>query len=224
MTHYLYKPHVHGRNNITTPDILIDRLYRTLNTQYGVDLLGVGVKQLTSSVELQFSASKLTITPAYVLVAAGGGVLFGVGAEIDDETQGTNANFILVARFAWRLKYLQDHFDKMKFVIKAGPVSEQQIIEEIDFSRFPSPATLIEQLNPQGTELPRGAMIIATTTGIAHQINVPEIYQVNIADTHLDRGLIHRVSLFSSDQDGWDPRPIPRYAIGPTTGDIEHYI
>ncbi len=224
MTHYSYKPHVHGPNNITTPDILIDRLYRTLNIEDGIDLLGVGVKQLTSSVELQFSASKLTFTPAYVLIAAGGGVLLGVGAEIYDGTQGTDANFMLVARFAWRLKYLQDNLDKMKFIIKVGPVSEQQIIEEIVFNRFPSPGTLIEQLNPEGTELPRGSMIFVTTKGIAHQINVPEIYQVSIADTHSNRELIHRVSLFSPDQDMWDPRPIPRYSIGPTTVDIELYI
>ena len=224
MAYYLYKPHVQGPNNITTPDILIDRLYRTLTTQNSVELLGVGVKQLTSNVELQCSTSKLTITPAYVMIAAGGGVLLGVGAEIYDGTQGTDANFMLVARFAWRLKYLQDHLDKMKFVIKVGPVSEQQIIEEIEFSGFPAPGSLIEQLKPEGTELPRGTMIFATASGIEHQINVPKTYQIKIVDTRMDRELTHRVSLFSSAQDDWDPRPIPRYTVGPTTGDIKHYI
>lgn len=224
MAFYLYKPHVQGPINITTPDILIDKLYRTSTTHDSIDLLGLGVKQLSSNVELQFSASTLTITPAYVLIAAGAGVLFAVGAEIHDGAQGTDANFMLVARFAWRLKYLQDHLDKMKFVIKVGPVSKQQIIEEIKFSGFPAPGSLIEQLNPEGTELPRGTVIFATASGIEHQINVPETYQINIVDTRMDRELTHRVSLFSSAQDEWDNRPIPRYAVGPTTGDIKHYI
>ena len=71
MSFFLYKPHITGpSNNITTPDIIIDRV--VIHTDNTTQL--VPSNQLSSQVEIQLTNDPFEATPCYVLVAAGGGV------------------------------------------------------------------------------------------------------------------------------------------------------
>ena len=68
MTHVLFRPHVAGgENQITTPDVVIDRL--------AVECDGTSryapVQRVTTRVAVQALPGDLTLVPAYALIAAG---------------------------------------------------------------------------------------------------------------------------------------------------------
>lgn len=216
MTHYLYKPHVHGPEYITTPDLLVDKLYRTLTTQYGVDLISNSVNEISSNPEIQCTARSVLINPAYFLVAAGGGVIVSIGAELSSEA----GNAILVSRFAWRFKYLADHIDKLVFDTE----SDSQTSEDVPISKFPKPQLILEQFSENEEGLPRGIMICATANGVSQHLSVPSTIKIRLSDHQTGRSLNHTLTLSDPVQDRWEKRPSSRYTVGPTSGELTHYI
>jgi len=224
MTHYLYKPHVHGPEHVTTPDILIDRVYRNLNTQYGVDLLSAPVNHLSSNTEIQCVSPAVTMTPAYMLIACGGGVLLSIGTELARDEQGDVAGSIFISRFAWRLKYVSDHLEKITLVARTGLSANNGSRKDVPLASYPLPDVLLKQFDDEATELPRGIMICVTATGIAQQVKVPNSVEIGLIDSVSGRELSHRISLLDVNQDRWKKRPPSRYTVGPTSGDIQHYI
>ena len=116
MAHYLYKPHLHAPDFITTPDLIVDRLFRATGNGQSVNLVSVPVDSIGSNPELQCADKTVAVVPAVFLVAAGAGALATIGAEVLT----AEVRLTRVSRFAWRYKYLDDHLDRIRLLTGAG--------------------------------------------------------------------------------------------------------
>ncbi|MBT7952890.1 MAG: hypothetical protein HN764_14775 [Gammaproteobacteria bacterium] len=216
MTHYLYKPHVHGPEFITTPDILVDRLFRLRPADQGFDLVPASVQGVNTLPEVQCAESSVTITPAVFLIAAGAGTLVSVGAEVlADEVRS-----IRVARFAWRLKYLIDHLDKINLLVSGGEGNSTEIL----MNALPAPADITNYFGDGLNEVPRGIIVSVTAPGTMRQSQVPGTVSIKLTDGHKKRTMEHRLNLHDANSDCWETRPQPRYTVGPQTAEVQHFV
>ena len=134
MSFFILKPHVVGpENNITTPDIIVDRLF--------VDGTLVPVIYLTHEIWQQVATSE-TAHAAYGLMALGGGVLILPVIVLGSGT-------VVAARKAWRLDNLDGHIGQVTLNGKA-------------IAEFGLPATEIDAAGGSGGTLPRGYMLVRT--------------------------------------------------------------
>lgn len=216
MTHYLYKPHVHGPECITTPDILVDRLFRLKPADQGFDLVAASVQGVNTLPEVQCAESVITIIPSVFLVAAGAGTLVSLGAEVlADEVRS-----ICIARFAWRLKYLVDHLDKIKLQVSSGDGDSTEVL----LDALPAPADIINYFGDGLEGIPRGIITSIAASGITRQCQVPGAVSISLSDGHTGRTLEHHLGLLDANSDCWETRPQPRYAVGPQTGEVQHFV
>ena len=217
MAHYLYKPHLHAPGFITTPDIIIDRLFRvTGNGQQGVDLVSVPVNSIGSNPELQCGDKTVTVIPAVFLVAAGAGALVSIGAEVlMAETRLTR-----VSRFAWRHKHLDDHLDRIRLLIRAG----QEEDAGLSLGSLPALSEILERFGEQSDNLPRGVMACIPAPSVERQCRLPETIALSLSDEETGSTMEYRLSLVHAGSDRWKARPQSRYAVGPQTGEVKHFI
>ena len=79
------------------------------------------------------------------------------------------------------------------------------------------PAAQVEAIGGTGDALPRGYLVVKTMSG--------DTAEATLADTVLNRSLSHRVTFEPLDHDRWGKaRPRPRYSVGPTQKDVQHFI
>lgn len=136
MSLYLFKPHVIGpEDNITTPDIVIDRVF--------VDGKLRPVSALTSNPYQQVEEGE-TGCPAYVITALGGGALIGPAVVL-------GSGSICLARFAWRLNNLDRHI---------GDVT----LNGMALSSVRLPEDIISQAGGKDDTLPRGYQLVAAAS------------------------------------------------------------
>ena len=215
MTHRLYRPHVTGpENQITTPDIVIDRILLVNERDQGY----LPVHRLVCDSVLQVFPGEIDITPAYTLVTAGGGVLFGFAALIRQTGESLARADVLVARSAWRFRNLSDHCASVQLGLKAGS-SESSIW----LDRLAQPDDIMKQRDGDKLALPRGILALCAAPDASVTCRPPADVTVQLADAKLDRSLTNKVGLTSVDSDRWDERPLPRYTVGPV-GEVQHYI
>ncbi len=154
----------------------------------------VALDRLTMSVEFQVEPG-CPMRPAYALTALGGGVLIGPALLV--------GNRLSIARKAWRLKNLADRIDSV--TINGTPLPN-----------LASPDGLIKQLGDSDEVMPRGYMVVCAASAPADR--------ATLEDSINGRLLTHRVSTAPVDKDRWQKRPNPRYSVGPTQRDVEHFI
>lgn len=142
MSLFLFKPHVEGpEGNITTPDIVIDRLY--------IDGRLAPINALTSETYLQ-TVSAEKVNPAFVITALGGGALIGPAAVM-------SSGRVVVARCAWRLNNLDGNIHSVR-------------LNGNELSALTLPADLIEAAGGSGDTLPRGYQLVCTAPGPASDV------------------------------------------------------
>tara|TARA_B100000497_G_scaffold81951_1_gene91382 strand:+ start:56 stop:718 length:663 start_codon:yes stop_codon:yes gene_type:complete len=220
MSFYLYRPHIAGpSNNITTPDIIIDRVaIHTDNTTHLVPS-----NQLSSQVEIQFTNEPFEATPCYVLVAAGGGVLFSTGIIINSNGNSLGSAQALISRSAWRFSNLLKHISTIELIHYMGPATSPEVFGTQPIHELQKPANIMEKISGNREALPRGTIVFCCADQLRHTFKSPESLAVCIEDSTLRRNLTHRIQILSTEQDRWSNRPLPRYTVGPV-GDVEHYI
>lgn len=220
MTSFVYKPHVVGpKNNITTPDIVIDRVSVLVDT----DPYRVPIQRLSSSAELQTVKGELLITPTYVLAAAGAGVLIAPGALVRGADHPANTADLIVARMAWRLKNLVAHFSSVKLaatIENAGDVGKP---ERISDSGLTDPEQILRHTGGYDDDLPRGIMVFCAAPQLSFTMIASASVTIALEDKQLGRSLSQRTDLVSVAHDRWEERPLPRYIVGPV-GEVEHYV
>lgn len=189
MTLFLFKPHVAGPENaITSPDIIVDRLFVDGNLKP----LNFLTMELAHQVEAGEGARA-----AYALTAAGGGPLISPAIIL-------NSGRIVVARKAWRLGNLIGHIGSVTL--------NGQSLDDIG-----SPLETIRAAGGSDGVLPRGVMAIRSAA--------VAVGEALLADPVLCRSLTHRPMLSDVSDDAWGAnRPRPRYSVGPTTKEVQHYI
>lgn len=131
MVLFLYKPHVTGpEGNITTPDIVIDRLF--------VDGKVKSLGGLTTELAHQVDGDQSPFA-AYAITALGGGALISPALCIGDT--------VTVARSAWRLNNLDEHIGSVTLNGRSLTV-------------VGLPSQVIEVAGGSGDTLPRGYMLV----------------------------------------------------------------
>ena len=216
MSHYLYKPHIHGPEHITTPDILVDRLFRARRKEGAVELHPAGLDGVRTNPEVPGIGGRAIVIPAVYLVAAGGGVILSAGAEC----MVNEYRLLHISRFAWRLKYVEDHLDRVQLLVSREGADP----DIVPLNRFPAPEAVLQHLGSRGSALPGGVMVSATAAEVEYGFEVPGSLTLSLMDNESERHFNHTISFTSPDgEDSRRPRE-PRYAVGPQTGDVRHYI
>lgn len=189
MSFFLFKPHVVGpEGSITTPDIMVDRVYLNGDLR--------SVNSLSSDCWQQVDAG-VAAQAAYAITALGGGALIAPALVLQDGP-------VVVARKAWRLNNLDGH---------VGDVT----LNGTRLADLDLPATIIERAGGAGDTLPRGYMVLCTKPG--------DTREAELADPVRRRSLSHRVVFEPVEEDRWGAdRPKPRYSVGPTQKDVQHFI
>lgn len=215
MAHSLYRPHVAGpENNVTTPDIIVDRVSVLADGERAF----VPVHRLFSHVDLQVLAGSFEITPAYAIVAAGGGALLSLAALVRCSGEPLARAEIVIARSAWRLRNVIGHFGALLLSVRAGTRTE-----EIALSQLTQPAEIASHDGGEEPALPRGVVALCAAQRTAAIAAAPAEAWLRLADPTMGRALAHRTAFASVNADPWDRRPLPRYTVGPV-GDVQHYI
>lgn len=217
MAHFLFMPHVVGpENHITSPDIVIDKVSVVTQDQETC----IPVQRLCAQSQLQALTNTYRIAMAYALVAGGGGVLVAPAALIYPQGQPVaSAADIVIARMAWRLRNVLEHFGKIGLSASAGGDSNH-----CSLSTLPDPRQVITERDGDKLALPRGIMKLCAAASDTMTLQVPGTVRVQLSDERLNRQLNLDVSLDSIDADCWGKqRPLPRYTVGPL-GEVKHYI
>jgi hypothetical protein len=220
MTSFLYKPHIAGpKNNITTPDIIIDRVSVTADSASDY----VPIQRLSSTAELQTVMGELLVTPAYVMAAAGAGVVVAPGALIRGADHPANTADLLVARMAWRLKNLVTHFSSVELTATIDYAKGAAKSDQVSASGLTKPEEVLKYLGGNKDDLPRGIMVFCVAPQSSFTMVASASVTIQLEDKQLGRSLSHRTDLVSVTYDRWDQRPLPRYTVGPV-GEVEHYV
>lgn len=137
MSFFLLKPHVVGPDgNITSPDVIVDRLF--------VDRTLAPVGLVTHEIWQQTGKSE-TARAAYGVMALGGGALILPALVLGSCT-------VVAARKAWRLNNLDGHVGKVT-------------LNGMALSEIGLPAAEIRAVGGSGDALPRGYLLIRTAGG-----------------------------------------------------------
>lgn len=154
------------------------------------------VNTLTSETYFQTEADAV-VTPAIAVTALGGGALIGPAAVL-------GSGFICAGRRAWRLNNLDDHIAKIT-------------LNGASLADIGLPSDLIASAGGSGDTLPRGYMLLKTAKNAANEIT--------LSDGLMKRELSLRIVAAPAEHDRWgDARPKPRYSVGPTQKDVQHFI
>lgn len=138
-----------------------------------------------------------TAQAAYAVTALGGGALLSPAGVL-------SSGLVVVSRGAWRLNTLDGHVGQV--TLNGTPLAEVGL-----------PEAAIEAAGGSGDVLARGFMLVRTAPGAT--------WQAVLDDPVLGRGLAHRVVVEDLAGDRWgDARPRPRYSVGPTQKEVDHYI
>lgn len=150
---------------------------------------------LTSETWQQVSGE--TAQAAFAVTALGGGALLSPASVL-------SSGLVVVSRGAWRLNNLDRHIG-------------QVTLNETPLGEFGLPEATIEASGGPGDVLPRGFMLIQTAPAATGE--------AVLDDPVRGRRLAHRLVVEDITVDRWaDARPRPRYSVGPTQKEVDHYI
>ena len=159
----------------------------------------------------------LEATPAYALIAAGGGTLLGVSVLVGECGASIEKSDVLLARSAWRLRNLLPHFASLRLLVAARARESATVLAELTH-----PADTGVCLDSHFS-LPRGVLVIVPAISHLIELAAPDELRVCLTDQVLNRELSHSTTLVSVQDNAWENRPAPRYSVGPV-GDVDDYI
>jgi hypothetical protein len=209
---FLFKPHVTGpENNITTPDVLIDRVAVTDDD----NLNRVPCQRVTSEQQIQVTAGAY-LQAAFTLVAAGGGVLFCPTLLVTATSDQTTISDIVLPRYAWRLKNFSREKSALTAMFTLASNVEQIVVKMKSIN-------WLTQSRGINNELARGVAISCAIGERQAFSNTNQLARLSFTDEEQARSLEQATNLQLVDLDAWPDRPLPRYSVGPVNT-TKHYI
>ena len=214
MSHVLFRPHVSGAtNDITTPDILVDRVRVS-----GSDApYFMPTHRLVTTTDVQVRSDTLRAVPACVSVAAGGGALLTIGILLHAADETAKTGDLLLCRQAWRWRHLMQAWQDFRVEWHSGNATRT----DKEPSRIGD--AVGEDLSEVAEQLPRGVIAVHPIEPESSDFSAPRVWVLSFLDPHRERKLTFRRNLVSVDVDCWEDRPQGRYTVGPV-GDVKHYI
>ncbi len=138
-----------------------------------------------------------TAEAGYGIMALGGGALILPVLVL-------SGGLVVVSRGAWRLHNLDD---------RIGSVT----LNAVELARIGLPSELIATAGGTGDALPRGYLLVKTLQGATAN--------ARLADPETGRVLELKLHTEALERDRWgDARPSPRYSVGPTQKEVQHFI
>ena len=166
---FTFHPHVHARDIVTTPDILIDRASR-----FGLARSeSYGTEDLSSTTVLKVSDSELF--PALVIVAAHGAPLLSAGFD-------GGRGRAIIGRQSWRMSDVVGQMHRLVLRVRTKTRAGEKI-EEHALPQLPA------------ADLPRASAVFCSNNGLRLNVTGLNWCETEIFDPVLDRALRHRVWL-----------------------------
>lgn len=182
-TSFIFRPHVHEREIIATPDLLIDRL----SVARGNETTPVPVDRLTADTGFQVAEADTTADAALALVGAGAGMLIGVASDHRrrDDPSGRPGCAKPICREVWRHAEIADHTDAL--VLRGAarrPDGEMRIVQE------GSAAPLLGGWTP-----PPGQAMLCTGLALIEPVFASTEFEIILEDPVLGRRITLRYSV-----------------------------
>lgn len=212
MTFFLFKPHIVApTGDITTPDLLIDRVYVS---QSG-DFAPASVNSLSSEIEVSVDQMPTKLEPMVALISAGGGTIVSPAIRVIDPACADVVIDVRLARSGWRLDRLGGEADEVAVKLSDDEIGTLDIQAMIDQVRA------FSGRNDQ--TIGRGVCILST---LSSSLEIERTGYLNLAYDlkPLKRSLVHKLALSNRVEDEWGERPMPRYTVGPQHDGVKHYI
>ena len=138
-----------------------------------------------------------TAVAGYGIMALGGGALILPALVF-------SGGLVVASRSAWRLHNLDD---------RIGSVT----LNGVELDKVGLPCDLIAAAGGSGDALPRGFLLVRSMEGTTSD--------AKLADPATGRALELNLHVTRLDSDRWgDARPRPRYSVGPTQKEVQHFI
>ena len=128
---FIYRPHVHNLDNVSTPDVLIDHV----SILKGEETAAAPIDRITTNVEIQVVGGSTVPDAAIVLVGAGAGTLLSVASNHGNRDEPVNRLSCVkpLSRQAWRLSDIADHVAELKLRNFAINGDDNELIQQGTF-------------------------------------------------------------------------------------------
>ena len=180
-TSFVFRPHVHEREIVATPDLLID----SLSVARGNQTVPIPVDRLTTDTGFQVAGPGTTADAALALVGAGAGMLIGVASDHRrrDDPSGRLPCAKPICREVWRHADVADHVGAL--VLRGAarqPDGEMRVVQE------GSAASL---LGAAGS-LPPGRAVLCTGLEMIEPVFASTDFEIVLEDPVLGRRITLR--------------------------------
>lgn len=166
---FMFHPHVHGPDVVTTPDILIEHASRLGRTRPEV----FGASDLSSAISVDARATDLF--PSVVVIAGHPAPVLSVGFD-------GGRGRAIVGRQAWRLSDVKSQLDRLLFRIRRLSKTGELVSEH----RLPG----LPDTDPS-----RASAVFCSDDSLCVDATGVEWCEAEIFDPVLDRSILHRLWL-----------------------------
>ena len=205
MSLFLFKPHVRGPEYVTSPDFLIDSLAVAGG---GPNAEPAPTALLSTAYALEVPADGATARGGLYVCAAGAGAIFGPALEVT--CPATGPRYVL-ARQALRGRHEIDALPSLGLTLGDGAATREVVLPDAD------------AIAAVMTRIDRGRMELLLDAGPALPIG-PGAIELTLTRPEGAPSLTHRLELQALEQRHWSEPTAARYTVGPTTGEVEHYV
>jgi len=205
MSLFLFKPHVRGPEYVTSPDLLVDSLAVAAGDA-GEGTLPTAL--LSTAYALEIPADGATARGGLYVCAAGAGAIFGTVFEVTCPALGPR---YVVARQALRGRHEADGIPGFVLTLGDGEVRHDVALPAAD--------AITELLH----RIDRGRMALILDASAPMPVR-PGALQLALTRAEGLPALTQRLVLESLNQRHWPEPTAARYTVGPTEGEVEHYV
>jgi len=194
-TSFVFQPHVHEREAVVTPDVLIDELCVAAVTGTRIDISPLPVDRLTMDNGFQVAGSGTVVDAGVILIGAGAGTLIGIASDHRkaDDSSSRLACAKPVCREVWRFADVADHAARL--VVRGATVAgDRRTILQKGILADWLPIAEVMATVSDGPTMPSGLAVLCTGLAPPGPGRAGD-FEIEIEDPVLDRRITHRYGL-----------------------------